>query len=64
MKLWKLALIVAIVLFFFVLGVFGSSAPAPERSVENPPPGGATVWYLGHCGYAVRTQNHFLIFDY
>lgn len=24
----------------------------------------AVVWYLGHCGYAIRTQNHFLIFDY
>jgi L-ascorbate metabolism protein UlaG (beta-lactamase superfamily) len=23
-----------------------------------------TVWYLGHCGYAVKTQNHLLIFDY
>jgi L-ascorbate metabolism protein UlaG (beta-lactamase superfamily) len=27
-------------------------------------PGEAVVWYLGHCGYAIRTQNHFLIFDY
>jgi L-ascorbate metabolism protein UlaG (beta-lactamase superfamily) len=24
----------------------------------------ATIWYLGHCGYAVKTANHFLIFDY
>lgn len=24
----------------------------------------ATVWYLGHCGYAVKTENHLLIFDY
>lgn len=23
-----------------------------------------TVWYLGHCGYAVKTPNHLLIFDY
>ena len=29
-----------------------------------PPAGGATVWYLGHCGYAVRTPGHLLIFDY
>jgi L-ascorbate metabolism protein UlaG (beta-lactamase superfamily) len=27
-------------------------------------PGEAVIWYLGHCGYAIRTQNHFLIFDY
>lgn len=24
----------------------------------------ATVWFLGHCGFAVQTSNHFLIFDY
>ena len=32
--------------------------------VEPPPASGAIVWYLGHCGYAVRTPNHLLIFDY
>ncbi len=26
--------------------------------------GEAVVWYLGHCGFAIRTQNHLLIFDY
>lgn len=26
--------------------------------------GEAIVWYLGHSGWAVKTQNHFLIFDY
>lgn len=24
----------------------------------------AVVWYLGHCGYAVRTKSKLLIFDY
>jgi L-ascorbate metabolism protein UlaG (beta-lactamase superfamily) len=24
----------------------------------------ATVWFFGHCGFAVQTSNHFLIFDY
>ncbi len=24
----------------------------------------AVVWYLGHSGWAVKTKNHFLIFDY
>jgi L-ascorbate metabolism protein UlaG (beta-lactamase superfamily) len=28
------------------------------------PSGGAEVWFLGHCGYAVRTSDHLLIFDY
>jgi ankyrin repeat protein/L-ascorbate metabolism protein UlaG (beta-lactamase superfamily) len=26
--------------------------------------GEATVWYLGHSGWAIKTQNHFLVFDY
>lgn len=26
--------------------------------------GQALVWYLGHSGYAVKTQNHLLVFDY
>ena len=30
----------------------------------GPGRGEALVWYLGHCGYVVRTQNHLLVFDY
>lgn len=26
--------------------------------------GEAALWYLGHCGWAVKTKNHLLIFDY
>lgn len=26
--------------------------------------GGGVIWYLGHCGYAIKTEHHFLIFDY
>jgi L-ascorbate metabolism protein UlaG (beta-lactamase superfamily) len=31
---------------------------------QDPAPGEAVVWYLGHCGFAVRTQRSLLIFDY
>ncbi|UCG33156.1 MAG: ankyrin repeat domain-containing protein [Phycisphaerales bacterium] len=24
----------------------------------------AVLWYLGHCGWAIKTANHLLIFDY
>jgi ankyrin repeat protein/L-ascorbate metabolism protein UlaG (beta-lactamase superfamily) len=24
----------------------------------------AVLWYLGHCGWAIKTRNHFLILDY
>jgi L-ascorbate metabolism protein UlaG (beta-lactamase superfamily) len=27
-------------------------------------PGEAVLWHLGHCGWAVKTQDHLLIFDY
>jgi L-ascorbate metabolism protein UlaG (beta-lactamase superfamily) len=40
------------------------SALGQTPLIQDPPAGGAFVWYLGHCGYAVRTRNHFLIFDY
>ncbi len=26
--------------------------------------GAATIWYLGHSGWGIKTRNHFLIFDY
>jgi L-ascorbate metabolism protein UlaG (beta-lactamase superfamily) len=32
-----------------------------ERDLEN---GEAFIWYLGHAGWAVKTRNHLLIFDY
>jgi len=72
-KLWKTILILTLALVMMVLFVFGSrpssSSPGPAGSAvaafpEDPPSGGAVVWYLGHCGYAVRTLNHLLVFDY
>jgi L-ascorbate metabolism protein UlaG (beta-lactamase superfamily) len=39
------------------------SSPETELA-QTPPAGGAIVWYLGHCGYAIRTPDHLLIFDY
>ena len=26
--------------------------------------GEALLWYTGHCGWAIKTRNHFLVFDY
>ena len=36
----------------------------PSRSNRAPKVGEAVVWYLGHMGWAVRTANHFMVFDY
>jgi L-ascorbate metabolism protein UlaG (beta-lactamase superfamily) len=60
MKTEKLALLlVATVLSFFL------TAPAAGISASGKPTRGqAVIWYLGHCGYAVRTSDHLLIFDY
>jgi L-ascorbate metabolism protein UlaG (beta-lactamase superfamily) len=36
-----------------------------ECPVSQPVAGGqARVWFLGHSGWAIKTQNHLLIFDY
>jgi L-ascorbate metabolism protein UlaG (beta-lactamase superfamily) len=68
MKAWKIVLFLLFAIIVFVILAF-SQAPAtkatsPGPGLEAPPPGGALVWYLGHCGFAVRTRDHFLIFDY
>jgi L-ascorbate metabolism protein UlaG (beta-lactamase superfamily) len=39
---------------------YGKSA-CLQKSLED---GEAYMWYLGHCGWAVKTRNHLLIFDY
>ena len=26
--------------------------------------GESNIWYLGHCGFAIQTANHFMVFDY
>jgi ankyrin repeat protein/L-ascorbate metabolism protein UlaG (beta-lactamase superfamily) len=36
-------------------------SPFPK---ESPGEGEAYVWYLGHSGWAVKTESHLLIFDY
>lgn len=78
LKLVVIAIIALILLVFFVFASaapertsarvgFGNPEPLLSEAshlLETPPAGGAVVWYLGHCGYAVRTQNHLLIFDY
>ena len=35
-----------------------------EPPQEAPAPGEADIWYLNHSGWAIRTANHLLIFDY
>ena len=59
-KIMVTAIMVLVMLVVFAFGLPGPSALA----LNAPPAGGAIVWYLGHCGYAVRTKDHFLIFDY
>jgi len=37
---------------------------APSRLDEPLAEGEAALWYLGHCGWGIRTSNHLLVFDY
>jgi L-ascorbate metabolism protein UlaG (beta-lactamase superfamily) len=46
-----------------------SAVPTAAQSVNgllaaDMEEGAATVWYLGHAGWAVKTRDHLLIFDY
>ncbi|MEW6745447.1 MAG: ankyrin repeat domain-containing protein [Planctomycetota bacterium] len=36
-------------------------APLLAEELES---GAAVLWYLGHCGWAVKTRQHLLVFDY
>lgn len=52
-----------------VVTALTASAPSPAfagGAADWPAlkPGEATVWYLGHCGYAVKTRSKLLVFDY
>jgi len=44
----------------------GAVTPAAIKSLVNRPVshGAMMVWYLGHSGWAIRTQNHLFILDY
>ena len=68
MNAWKLILVMVLALLVLILMAFGAGSPGPGTALsplpQGLPPGEASVWYLGHCGYAVRTANHLLIFDY
>jgi ankyrin repeat protein len=35
--------------------------PFDKLELENKE---AVIWYLGHCGWAIKTKKHLLIFDY
>lgn len=41
------------------------SGPLSSSYLEQQPADGeAYLWYLGNCGYLIKTRNHCLIFDY
>jgi len=38
-----------------------NSSPSLKKGLDEKE---AIIWYLGSCGWAIKTKNHFLIFDY
>jgi L-ascorbate metabolism protein UlaG (beta-lactamase superfamily) len=52
--------------------LFGGTLPQPGKVIKVAATplqtlfgkGEAEIWYTGHSGWAVKTQNHLLIFDY
>jgi len=46
-------------------GITGRLPQAPREILIRPvEPGQAVVWYLYHSGWAIKSQNHLLVFDY
>lgn len=41
-----------------------ATGPSIDPLTEPLAAGEAVVWYLGSCGWAVRTADHLLVFDY
>ena len=53
--------IVPILCVDLIISVFSAHGGINDGSIAG---GKAKIWFLGHCGFAVATQNHFLISDY
>jgi L-ascorbate metabolism protein UlaG (beta-lactamase superfamily) len=45
-------------------GPIAGQSPADRSVPSGLRAGEARIWYLGHCGFAVRTARHLLVFDY
>ena len=67
-----LFIIVILILFFLFLSplsagvsVFGKQESSDEALFDRQLDlGEAVIWYLGHSGWAVKTRDHLLLFDY
>ncbi len=45
-------------------GTGGAAAAPGLAGMRRLPRGEAAIWYLGHSGWAVKTREHLLVFDY
>jgi L-ascorbate metabolism protein UlaG (beta-lactamase superfamily) len=55
------SILAALILLALPMSCAASESDLKEKEAKA---GEVIVWYLGHCGYAVKTENHLLIFDY
>jgi len=54
-------LIILLLLLFVFISPISAQADSLQKSLKT---GEALIWYLNHSGWAIKTQYHFLIFDY
>lgn len=60
-----LSAVVATLLAVGATAVATGRQPTPgQPALQGLKTGDARIWYLGHCGFAVRTERHLLVFDY
>jgi L-ascorbate metabolism protein UlaG (beta-lactamase superfamily) len=59
----RILFMIIVVLSYFAGSGISSAQNIDDDSLELSK-GDAQIWYLYHCGYAVKTANHLLVFDY
>ncbi len=57
----KLLILILMLCAFQLEGIGNFDSPVLKIDLKK---GKAYIWYLGHAGWAVKTKNHLLIFDY
>ncbi len=60
-KFVMILLIILLLLLFVFISPISAQSDSLQKSLKT---GEALIWYLHHSGWAVKTQNNFLIFDY
>ena len=63
----RIIIVISIILPSTIWCQYKNEVTTPNNYIEQVEiieRGEAIIWFLGHCGFAVKTKDYFLIFDY